>query len=110
MGMSKATEVQIDRFLRREMTEEERKAFEKRIENEPDLVEEVLLRRDIMVGIKIAEHESLHKLMDGIARKVEQEQGLDEPNDPRKPPKTLYWILGGVAAVGVLILLYFLLT
>lgn len=58
------TEYQIDRFLRREMDDKELQRFKRRIEEEPALVEEILLRKDIILGIRAAEHKSLRELME----------------------------------------------
>lgn len=59
-----ATEQLIDQYLRRELSETEAKTFEARMDRDPELVEEVLLRRDIIIGIKAAEERAIRKLLD----------------------------------------------
>ncbi len=67
------TEQLIDSYLRRELHGPKRKAFEERLQNEPDLVDELYLRKDIMVGIQVAEQKAFRKMLISY----ESEVGLD---------------------------------
>lgn len=51
----------IDRFLRQEMSPEERVSFEAVIEKDPIIREEIILRKDIIIGIKAAERQILRE-------------------------------------------------
>ncbi|MFW5658962.1 MAG: hypothetical protein ACOCZ8_03155 [Bacteroidota bacterium] len=74
------TEQLIDSYLRRELHGPKRKAFEERLQNEPDLVEELYLRKDIAVGIQVAEQKAFRKMLISY----ESEVGLDMAAEDKK--------------------------
>ena len=89
------TEQLIDSYLRRELHGEKRKAFEKRLQNEQDLLDELYLRKDIMVGIQVAEQKAFRKMLISY----ESDAGFnfeDDSQDSGITGKT--WLIIGLAA------------
>lgn len=75
MRPDSATDTQLDRFLRQEMAADEHRAFEDLLAREPELQDELLLRRDIIVGIRAAERQMLKDRLD----RVIQQPARDNP-------------------------------
>ncbi|MFN8922870.1 MAG: hypothetical protein ACK5XP_08115, partial [Sphingobacteriia bacterium] len=98
----------IDQYLRRELTEEQAIAFEARLREDPELLEEVMLRKDIVVGIRVAEHRLMRARLEQIRRSVEKGQNIPTPTASRQ--KHLLYLTAAVAGLSVLgLLLYYLL-
>jgi anti-sigma factor RsiW len=90
----------IDMYLLGLMSAEEREQFEKEMMENPRLTEEVLLRRDIIIGLHAAER---RRLMEEL-----QEYIAETRSQNRNKKRTLlYFIL--LVGVGVLIVLLWLL-
>ena len=62
----------IDRYLLKEMTPDEKDAFEERLIAEPGLVEELQMRCDIIVGIRVSERRAITERLS----KVTENQGF----------------------------------
>jgi len=90
----------IDMYLLGLMSAEEREQFEKEMMENPRLTEEVLLRRDIIIGLHAAER---RRLMEDL-----QEYIAETRSQNRNKKRTfLYFIL--LVGVGVLVVLLWLL-
>jgi len=62
----------IDRYLLKEMSQDEKDAFEERLLAEPGLVEELQMRCDIIVGIRVSERRAITERLS----KVNDNQGF----------------------------------
>jgi hypothetical protein len=59
--MSEKSADEFDRYLFRQMEAQELAAFEERLLNEPGLMEELQVRTDLIIGIRVAEHRAIKK-------------------------------------------------
>lgn len=66
------TESWIDQYLRKELSAEDAAAIEARMQADPDFLQEVALRRDIVVGIRVAEDRQFRERLEHISIAVEQ--------------------------------------
>lgn len=94
-------DVLIDRFLRQEMTPPERATFEQLIESDPVIREEIILRKDIIIGIKAAEREILKQKLD---RAIDGKTPL-RPHQHAEAIWRRYrvWIVAGAAGIALLL-------
>jgi hypothetical protein len=82
MNFDSEIETQIDRYLRREMSPEEILDFEVQIVNHPALMEELTLRRDIIIGIEAAERKALRRLLESAVQ-IDQDGNIMQGSDKR---------------------------
>ncbi len=100
----------IDRFLRHEMTQEERASFESMVEGDELVRDEVMLRKDIIVGIQAAERQMLKDRLTRVVghrvAKADRSTGYAQGQFRR-----YRWAIAiGVAIAVLLVLLTYLLT
>jgi anti-sigma factor RsiW len=96
-----ATETLMDAYLRGEMSPEKLKAFENRMAREPELWEEVSLRRDIIIGIRAAEHKHIRRLLDNphLVQQSATANGQHRTTQPGSKRVPL-WVWLVAAAIG----------
>lgn len=101
------TEQWIDQYLRKELSPDEVQRFEARMQTDADFLEEVMLRKDIIVGIRAAEHQLLRERLDRIRQSVDQNKPM--PQDlGRKKGNKLYLILAIAGAAVAALVVYLL--
>jgi anti-sigma factor RsiW len=97
------TETWIDQYLRKELSAEDAAAIEARMQADPDFLQEVVLRRDIVVGIRVAEDRQLRERLEHIRTAVEQGKTPPSASGKRRPT----WLLPSVV-VGISLFLVWL--
>ena len=68
MKASSNQEEYIERYLRQELTKDERRIFEQRLEEDPNLRAEVSLHRDLTAGIHLSGSEDLKRKLQTVGR------------------------------------------
>lgn len=100
-------EPKIDQYLRHELSKDEIAAFEKLIQENEELRNEVKIRFDIMMGIRAAEQKHILEQLE----KVDQEQKVLDKNKLTQPAPVSNapqgYILILLALVALLLLAYF---
>ena len=92
-------DAKIDKYLLGKMSPQEKTEFENLLEKDPKLLEEVLLRKDVIVAVHIAVKEKLNKL----ARKAPVKEDEQTKQIPGK------YIVLAILIFGILSLLLVLL-
>jgi anti-sigma factor RsiW len=98
------TETWIDQYLRKELSAEDAAALEARMQADPDFLQEVALRRDIVVGIRVAEDRQFRERLEHISIAVEQ-GNVPMPRRKGRSPRVLWagLIVGGAVVVAWLV-------
>jgi anti-sigma factor RsiW len=104
MNFDAETEQKIDRYLRREMAAQEMEAFEQRMQQEPELVEEMILRRDIILGIRAAEHEHIRRSLE--AESADLSGARTGGDDPEEFARYLKRAIIALLTLGAIFVLY----
>ncbi|MEM7370386.1 MAG: hypothetical protein AAF587_17385 [Bacteroidota bacterium] len=106
--MSEQTESYIDLYLSGKLSEEEKKAFEERIEQEPELDEQVRHQKALIEGIMLHHRKRLKQMFEEEESQYSSDASttLDsEPTIRRLSP--LQWSLAVAAGLALLLLIYF---
>ena len=100
----------IDRFLRHEMTQEERVAFESMVERDELIREEVMLRKDIIVGIQAAERQMLKDRLTRVVGQKVTKNARTTRDEQSQIKRYRGAVIIGFAIAGLLLLLTYILT
>jgi hypothetical protein len=87
------TEVWIDQYLRRELSPQATEQFEQRMRDDADFLNEVILRRDIIVGIRVAEDRLLRERLEHISQAASRGEAIPSRSKTHNP-RILLW--GGI--------------
>jgi len=95
------TEALIDRYLRRELNTTDETGFEQRMARDAVLFEEVQLRRDIILGIRVAERKAIRTLLDQTAQQQRVTAQYQPTREALPLPNWVRWVVYGAVAAGV---------
>lgn len=102
-----ATDTLIDAYLRRELNPDQMKMFEKRLDQDPKLMEEVRLRIDIIIGIKSAERKYIRRILEDPNFATQQQKQSDDANNAKPLTRNpIFWVAVAVGAAGGAFLIY----
>jgi anti-sigma factor RsiW len=95
-----ATDTLIDAYLLNQLTPEQTAMFDKRLEQDPKLLEEVRLRQDIIIGIKAAERKYIRRILEdpNFARQENPESAGATTPLLKKPA---FWVVAAAVAAGL---------
>lgn len=71
----KEIELTMDKYLRKELSDAEKASFEQHLTQNPQLQNELALRRDIIIGIHAAENRTIRKRLETADRQNFQYSG-----------------------------------
>ncbi|MBX3101855.1 MAG: hypothetical protein KF690_05055 [Bacteroidetes bacterium] len=94
------TEAWIDQYLKRQLSPDENQRFESRMQNDPDFLQEVILRKDIVVGIRVAEDRQLRERLEHIRLSVEKGEPV-RPQGRTSSRRLVLWLVAAATAAAL---------
>ena len=96
----------IDKYLKKQLSEQERRDFEQQMENDPDLAKEVALQQDVMEGIDAYFSKGLKRNLQELEKEIRHNQ----TEVVRKKRRWFSWVTAIAASVLMVLLAgYFIL-